>query len=49
MVEVGEGVGRPKLLLQFLSCHHFTSVFQQTDQNLEWLILKLHLHTVLTE
>jgi hypothetical protein len=41
MVEVGEGVGRPKLLLQLFSRHHLTGVFQQTDQNLEWLILSL--------
>jgi hypothetical protein len=38
---VGEGVGRPQSLVQFLPRHHLAGAFQQHHQNLKWLILKL--------
>ena len=49
VVEVSEGVGRPQFLSQLLSRHHLTGTLQQTNENLERLILKLDLAAVLAE
>ena len=49
MVEVDEGVRRPKLAAQFLSGNQFSRSFQQRRQYLQRLILELYLLSPLAQ
>jgi hypothetical protein len=46
MLEIDEGVRRPKTLLQILSSEEFARVFQQQSKNLEWPAGETDLATV---
>src|SRR3954463_7074351 len=42
MVEVERRVGGPQAIAQSVARHHLTGVFEQSDEELEGLILKAH-------
>ena len=48
VVDIDEGVG-PELLLQFLTSHHLTGVFQQKCQDLKRLTTELQFHARLAQ
>jgi hypothetical protein len=49
MIEIDEGVRRPKLATQFLSGNHFSWSFKQGRQNLQRLLLELYLLSPLAQ
>ena len=49
VVEVDEGIRRPKRLLEFLSCDHVAHVLEQHRQDLKRLLLELDLQALLAK
>ncbi len=49
VVKIDKGIGRPKLLTQFLPRYYLAGLLQQQHQNLKRLVLELDLPPVLVQ